>query len=179
VSKIRTLCPVSDRALFEVIYPYCREPLCARVSVALHSNLTFAQFHGDVLRIFIPKRLFEKLKQDMFGCLQREDESLSSYVYSVKDAAEVLQLLVPQNEIVCYIIEGLSPTQRSLFVFKLPPDNLGASDRLCVYDQNILFSDSLWSKDTVPTSSLLPLQSTSNSHRPTPAFLLRLHVILY
>jgi hypothetical protein len=30
VIKIRTLCPISDRALFEVIYPYCGEPLCTR-----------------------------------------------------------------------------------------------------------------------------------------------------
>jgi hypothetical protein len=31
VIKIHTLCTISDRALFEVIYPNCREPLCARV----------------------------------------------------------------------------------------------------------------------------------------------------
>jgi hypothetical protein len=170
VIKIRTLCPISERALFEVIYPNCREPLCARVSVALNSNLTFAQFHGDVLRFPIPKRLFEKLKQDVFGRLQREDESFPSYVNSVEDAAVVLQLPVSEKEIVSNIVEGLSPAQRSRFVFQLPPDNLGALDRLCVCDQNILFSDELRSKDTVPSSSVPPVQSTSDSDPPTPSF---------
>jgi stress-induced morphogen len=89
-----------------------------------------AQFHGDVLRFFIPKRLFEKLKQFMFGRVQRKDESFSSYVNSVKDAAVVLQLPVSENEIVSNIVEGLNPTQRSRFVFKLLSDNLAALDRL-------------------------------------------------
>jgi hypothetical protein len=116
----------------------------------------------------------------MFGRLQREDESFFSYVNSVKDAAVVLQLPVSENEIVSNVVEGLIPAQRSRFVFQLPADNLGALDRLCVYDQNIFFSDKLRSKDTVPSSSVPPVQSTSNSHPPPllPAFLLRMHVIV-
>jgi hypothetical protein len=103
----------------------------------------------------------------MFGRLQREDESFSTYVNSIKDAAVVLQLPVSEKEIVSNIVEGLSPTQRSRFVFQLPPDNLGALDRLCVYDQNIFFSDKLRSKDTVPSSSVPPVQSTPY---PQPSF---------
>jgi hypothetical protein len=159
VIKIRTLFPMSDLALLEIIYPYCREPLCARVSAALGSRLSFAQFHADVLQFFVPKRLFDTLRQDLFGRLQGENEPFSSYVSSIKQAAVVLKLPVTEKEIVSNILEGLSPTQRTRFVFQSPPDNFESLDRLCVQDQNIAYSEQLRSRDT----SFVPsLSSRSN-----------------
>jgi hypothetical protein len=62
----------------------------------------------------------------MFGRLRREDESFSSYVNSVEDTAVVLQLPVSENEIVSSIVESLSRTKRSRFVFQFTHENLEA-----------------------------------------------------
>jgi hypothetical protein len=81
VINIRTLFPMSDRALFEVIYPFCREPS----DCGFTFPFDFRAIPLGCTSIFYSQMLFEKLKQDMFWRLQREDESFSSYVNSVKD----------------------------------------------------------------------------------------------
>jgi hypothetical protein len=71
VRKLRDTFNLADRPLLELIYPFCKSPLSERVAEALRSSVDFDQFYEDVIQYFIPRRMFEQLRQDMFGRLQR------------------------------------------------------------------------------------------------------------
>lgn len=168
VIKIRTFFSIPDKTLLEIIYSYCRESLSGRVNAALVASLTFGQFHMDLLRFFVPRRMFDVLKQDLFGRLQGQDESFSAYVNSIKDTATILQLPVSEGEIVANILEGLSPGQRTRFVFQPCPDSLEALDRICVHDQNISFADQSRSRarTSLVFSPRVPV-AVNNERQPT------------
>jgi hypothetical protein len=112
------------------------------VNLALISGSSFEQFHFDVLQFFVPGRLFESLKQNLFRRLQHSDESFPAYVSSIRDAALVLELPVSEQEIINNILDGLSPAQRSRFVFQARPSTWADVDSLCVHDRNVFFADS-------------------------------------
>jgi hypothetical protein len=137
--QLREHFPLQDRDFLQVIYSRCAEPLSARVNLALNSGSSFEQFHFDVLQFFVPRRLFESLKQNLFRRLQHSDESFPAYVSSVRDAALVLKLPVSEQEIINNILDGLSPAQRSHFVFQTRPSTWADVDSLCVHDRNVFF----------------------------------------
>ena len=83
--------------------------------------------------------MFEQLRQDMFGRLQREEESLSTYAESIKDAATALRLSLSEAE-VAVIMDSLSSSQRSRLVFQKLPATFGELDQLYIYD-HIRFAD--------------------------------------
>jgi hypothetical protein len=122
VIKIRNISMVTDVQLFELIFPFCLDTLAAKVVVALKEQWTFDCLHGSLLEYFVPRRLFDQLKRERYDQLQAENELFAAYINSVKEAAVVLRLPVSESDIVSNIIEGLSPTQRSRFVFQKFPD---------------------------------------------------------
>jgi hypothetical protein len=91
VRKLRNTFNLTDKSLFELIYPFCKSSLSERVDEALRALVDFDQFH-DVIQYFIPRRMFKRLRQDMVDRLQREEESLSAYAESIKGAARALCL---------------------------------------------------------------------------------------
>jgi hypothetical protein len=111
--------------------------------LALTRRFTFEQFHSDVLQFFVPRRIFDNLKQDLYGRLQREKESFQAYASSIRDAATVLRLPVSDQELIDNILDGLSPLQRSRLAFQKRPSSWAEVDRLCIHDQNIFFADSV------------------------------------
>jgi hypothetical protein len=62
------------------------------VNFSLSQGVAFGQFHDDVLQYLDPRRLFDSLKQELFGGLRRADESFAAYVTSIRDAARLLEL---------------------------------------------------------------------------------------
>jgi hypothetical protein len=91
ILQIRAVFTVTDQVLLQVIYPYCKKPLSNRAQQALSNDWNFDQFHEDVICSFDPRRRFDRLRQEMFGRLQREDESLVAYSDATKQAAQVLR----------------------------------------------------------------------------------------
>jgi hypothetical protein len=57
--------------------------------------------------------MFDSLRQELFGRLQREDETLAEYVESIIEVAAVLKLSLSEVEVVANITDGLSSSQRS------------------------------------------------------------------
>jgi hypothetical protein len=125
----------------ELIYPFCKSPLRERVAEALGASVDFDQFHEDAIQYFVSRRVFEQLRQEMFGRLQREEESLSTYAQSIKDAATVLRLSLSETEVVAVVMDGLSPSQRSRLVFQKLPVTFRELDQLCIHYHNIRFGD--------------------------------------
>ena len=141
VRKLRDTFNVADRPLLELIHTFCKSPLRERVIEALRTSVDFDRFHEDVIQYVVPRRRFEQLRQDMFGRLQREEESLSAYAESIKDAVTVLRLALSETEVVAVITDGLSPSQRSRLVFQKLPVTFRELDQLGTYDHNIRVAD--------------------------------------
>ena len=136
---------------------------------ALRENWTFDRLHGILLDYFVPRRLFDQLRRERYDRLQAENESFAAYVISVKEADVVLRLPVSELEIVCNIIAGLSPIQRSRFVFLKSPTNFTDLEWLAILDQNFAFADQMQQlgsgagPTTVP-SKVNTLQQDSAAH---------------
>jgi hypothetical protein len=130
ISRIKV--NVSDRVLLQVIYPYCKKHLNNRIQQAVSDKWSFDQFPEDVIWPFVPGRRFDRLRQEMFGRLQREEEALAAYSAATKQAAQVLRLSLSETEIVANIVDGLNKTQRSRLIFKNPPATFQELDQLCV-----------------------------------------------
>jgi hypothetical protein len=73
VLKIRRLGQILDWQLFEVLYPFCREPLAERLLSARAQNKKFERSHELVLEYFIPRRIYQQLRQERFSRLQGEN----------------------------------------------------------------------------------------------------------
>jgi hypothetical protein len=97
----------------------------------------------------------------MFERFKRVDESFSAHVSSIRDAALVSKLPVSEQEIID-ILDGLSPAQRSLFVFGARPSSWADTDRLCVYDRNITVADSTRQRDDTACCAMTPARQLSN-----------------
>ena len=143
VIRIRNISMLTDVQLFELISPFCLDTLAANEAVALKEQWTFDFLHGLLLEYFVPRRLFDQLKRERYDRLQGENESFRAYINSVKEAAVVLRLPVLESDIVSNIVEGLSPTQRTRFVFQRFPTSFTDLDRLAIMDQNFAYADQL------------------------------------
>ena len=100
VLKIRRLGQIFDSQLFEVLYPFCREPLAERLLSARAQNMKFERFHELVLEYFIPRRIYQQLRQERFSRVQGENEKFAQYVNQIKEAAAVLLPPVWERDIV-------------------------------------------------------------------------------
>jgi hypothetical protein len=161
VIEIRAVCNITNQVLLQVICPYYKKLLSSRIKHALSHDWSFDQFHGDVICSFVPRRRFNRLKQEICGRLQREQESLATYFEDFKQAALVLRFSLSETEIVANIVRGLSKTQqRSCLIFKNPRATFQELDQLCVLDQNVSFNDHVRAQDV---SARSPSKSTSSS----------------
>jgi hypothetical protein len=141
VIKLRQVGLVVEPTLFELLYPCCQGELLVLLTQALTLREPFDSFHERVLQQFIPCRQLCQLRVELYERVQREDESLSTYIQSVKDAALVLRIKESETEVVNRILEGLAMTQRARFVFQAPPKNLAQLEHLIVVDRNIAYAD--------------------------------------
>ena len=100
---------VTGAALLNLIYPYCRAPLLDRVVWHLGAGGDFEAFHKDVLELFIPGRLRDRMRQRFFYRVQGQGEQLNVFINSIESAARVLRVDVSESEVVRVILEGLNP----------------------------------------------------------------------
>ena len=154
VLNIRNIFSLPDVQLLAMIYPYCKGPLSTQVRDALQAGQTFDDFHNNLILFFIPRRMFDSLRQELFGRLQKEEETLAEYVESIKEAAAVLKLSLSEIEVVSNITDGLSSSQRSRLVFEKAPQTYMDLDQLCVHDNNIRFSDNVRRQELRKSSNL-------------------------
>jgi hypothetical protein len=153
----------SDWDLFYVFHPRCSEPLRARVNFAVSQGFTVDQFHADVLQHIVPRRLFDSLKQELFGRLQRADESFAAYVTSLRDAALVFKLPLTDREVIDNTVHGLSRQQRSRLVFEARLTTWADIDRLCIHDRNMSFAEGIRLSDSSERSILVSERRSSNA----------------
>jgi hypothetical protein len=89
ILKIRRLGQMLDSQLFEVLYAFCRKPLAERLLSAIAENMKFERFHELVLEYFLPRQIYQKLRQERFARVQDEKETFAQYVNQIKEAASV------------------------------------------------------------------------------------------
>jgi hypothetical protein len=87
VMRIRSIFQVTDRQLLEFLFPFFEDALGTRVYLAINNGWSFVQFHRDCLDYFLPRRLYELLRQDRYHRLQAKGESFATYINSIKQAA--------------------------------------------------------------------------------------------
>jgi hypothetical protein len=63
VLKMHCLGQLLDAQLFEVLYPFCHEPLVEHLLSARAQNMDFEHFHRLILDQFIPKHRYHLLCQ--------------------------------------------------------------------------------------------------------------------
>jgi hypothetical protein len=141
VIKLRQVRLIVESTLFELLYPCCQGELLVLLTQALTLREQFDSFHERVLLQFIPARQLCQLRVELYERVQREGESLSMYIQSVKNAALVLRIKESESEVVNRILEGLIMTQRARFVFQAPPKNLAQLEHLIMVDRNIAYAD--------------------------------------
>jgi hypothetical protein len=141
VIKLRQVGLIVEPPLFELLYPCCQGELVVLLTKALTLRETFDFFHERVLLQFIPSRQLGQLRVELYERVQREGESLSAYIQSVKDAALVLRIKESESEVVNRILEGLTMTQIARFVFQAPPKNFEQLEHLVVVDRNMAYAE--------------------------------------
>ena len=132
---------LSERTLLELIYPYCRGSMAERLTSTLRDGGGIDHFHREVLDAFIPGRLREQLRHKHFYRVQASGEALAHFVSSIKDAARILRLGLPEPEIIQTILEGVTPQERSRLVFAERPRSFIDLDRLCALSKTIQGND--------------------------------------
>jgi len=139
--RLKDFGELRDQELLRLMVPHCRGPLADRLSGSLSSKMSVEDFHAQVLSFFIPARLLDQLKTDMFYRPQLNNESMAGYIGSVKDAWRVLRLPMRETEVVEVVLEGLAPAERSRLVMGSRPKSFDDLDRLCIYSQSIKLAD--------------------------------------
>ena len=132
---------VFDDALLALIYPYCRCSLAERVVNTLRCGGSIDSLHGEGLDSFIPSQRCDQLRLNLFYQVQANGESLSDFVYSIRNSARILRLGLAENDIVQVILEVVTPQERSRLVFAGRPGCFADLERLCVKSRNIQAND--------------------------------------
>jgi hypothetical protein len=132
--------------------------------LALISGFSFDQFHSDVLRFFVPRRLFSSLKQHLLCLLQRADESFLAYIFSIREAALLLKFPVSEKEIIDNILDGLTPAQRSRFGFQVPPSSWADINSQCMTNRNISLADSNRQLEGSMRCAITPIRQLFNKN---------------
>jgi len=140
VLKASQVGQMSDSAIYELMYPYCRGELLALVTQAFNTRENFENFHNRSLRHFKPAREMSYLRMAMYERVQAQGEHFFSYVQVIKDAALVLRINESEAQLVERIIEGLTPTQRARFVFQPPPSSFRQLEQFAIVDRNIAYA---------------------------------------
>jgi hypothetical protein len=139
--KVRQVAQMKDSAMFELMYPYCKGELQCLVTHTISNKENFENFHDRLLRHFIPVREMSYLRMDKYESVQREGEHFFTYVQAIRDAALVLRIKDNEAQVVQRIIEGLTPMQRSRFIFQLPPSSFRQLEQLAIVERNTAYAD--------------------------------------
>ena len=73
-------------------------------------------YKRQVLDSFIPGRRLDQLRLKLFYRVQANGEELTDFVQSVRKAARILRLGLPETEVIQVILEGPTPQERSCVV---------------------------------------------------------------
>lgn len=141
VLKIRQVGQKTEPTIYEIMYPYCRAEPLAFVTNAITAIESFETFHARLLGQFIPSRQISQLRAEIYRRVQCEGEPLATHMQSIRDAALMLRIRENEAQVVEQIVEGLTPLQRTRFVFQAPPSLLLQLEQLAVVDQNIAHAD--------------------------------------
>jgi hypothetical protein len=127
--------------IYEILYPFCKREVLVLLEQALSARDSFDTFHEHLLKRFIPARQLSQLRVERYERVQAHNESLGSYIHSVREAALVLRIQETELQVVERILEGLTPNQRARLVFQGPPNSFKQFEHLVVVDHNIAFAD--------------------------------------
>ena len=158
--KVRQVAQMNDSAMYELMFPYCKGELQCLVTQAISNKENFENFHDRLLRHFIPVRETSCLRMARYERVQGEGEHFFCYVQAIRDAALVLCIKQNDAQVVQRIIEGLTPTQHSHFIFQLPPSSFALLEQLAIVERNISYADRL-REGQVPGVQIAATESVS------------------
>lgn len=96
--------------MFEVIYPFCHEPLAESLLTSGAQSMRFKEFHSLVFKNFF-RNIFTTRSVRNFCSIQDEGQIFCKYPSQIKEAAAVLLLPVLHIFIAERNIGGLFPGQ--------------------------------------------------------------------
>jgi hypothetical protein len=127
--------------IYEMLMPRCKGELLECLHQALLTGEAFDSFHARVIQRFIRQRIFLRLRLEVYDRAQRKEETLASYIQSIKDAASYLRIQDEENQIVARVVAGLHPTQRVRFCFQPLPTTFAHWDQLVTLDRVEKYED--------------------------------------
>jgi len=141
VLRMREFPGMSDLTLMELIAPYCLKPLGDRLLDCLRRGVSFDDFHKEVLELFVPRRVMEKLKVERVFRPQHINEALSQYVGDIRTVERVLRLGISELELIDIVLQGLKPEERSRLTFSPRPTSFADLDRLSILSRSVQDAD--------------------------------------
>jgi hypothetical protein len=141
VLRMREFPGMSDATLMELIAPYCLKPLGDRLLECLRRGVSFDGFHKEVLELFVPRRVMEKLKVEKVFRPQHINEALSQYVGDIRTVERVLRLGIGELELIDIVLQGLKPEERSRLMFSPRPTSFADLDRLSILSRSVQDAD--------------------------------------
>ncbi|XP_054258187.1 uncharacterized protein LOC128988112 [Macrosteles quadrilineatus] len=149
---------LTSHQLFEILPTYTSQPLTNKILEHKNTNQSIDRLHTDIINTFIPITLKEKLKQELIFRPQKTNEPLSIYINEVKTNHQVLKGNLTEEELVCFIKNGIHPEIRNKLVFEKNPITFRDLDQLCINLNNVNFNDYV-RHNMFPTTS-----NTSSGH---------------
>jgi hypothetical protein len=163
--KVRQVAQMNDSVVCKLMYPYCKGELQCLVTQAISNKENFEHFHERLLRHFIPMREMLYLRMAKYERVQGQSEHFFSYVEAIRDAAFVLRIKENEAQAVQRIIDGLTPTQHSRFIFQLPPSSFEHLEQLAIVERNIAYADRS-REEQVSEVQIAAIESVSELVRP-------------
>ncbi|XP_054266844.1 uncharacterized protein LOC128989016 [Macrosteles quadrilineatus] len=132
---------MEDSVVLELLVPLCLRPLGDKLLDCLKRGVNFDNFHSEVLELFVPFRVMERLKVERVFRPQKFDETLSQYVGDICGVWRVLRLGIPENQLVDIVLQGLKPEERSRLIFAPKPSSFADLDRLVILSRSVQDAD--------------------------------------
>ena len=162
--KLKRETELNDQEIFEILSTYASGPLLSRIRSNKIVGPNVKHLHRDLITYFIPQGMREGLIREKVNRVQRFQEPLLGYVTSVLDSAEILGCDYSEKMLVDILILGLHPTVRARLVFHAIPNSINQLYELCIYEQNVRYSDSQRGGFSASLNRGLPNRHTT--HRP-------------
>jgi hypothetical protein len=164
--NIINIAKISPPQIYEMLMPRCRGELLECLQQALATGEPFDSFHARVIQRFIPHRVLLRLRLQVYDRAQRKEETLASYIQSIKDAAAYLRIPEDEQQIVARVVAGLHPTQKVKFCFQSLPTTFVHLEQLVVLDRVEMYEEKVREDDM---SSGVGSVSSSETSVPTRA----------
>jgi len=140
--KLKNETELTDHEIFEILSTRASGPLLSRIRSNKLVGPNVNHLHRDLITYFIPSGMRDNLVREWVQKVQGREEPLMLYINRVIEHSEILLTGHTERALVDIMILGLNQSVRARLVFHKLPRTFTEMYQMCIYEQNIRFSDS-------------------------------------